>query len=256
MMNSPYIIVIPARYSSERLPGKVLADLGGQTMLERVWRAAQGASADRVVVATDDDRIRDTVAGFGGECVMTRDDHASGSDRIAECAERLGLADEQVIVNLQGDEPEMPAACLDQVAELASGADVATLYWPIDDAEEVDDPSVVKVVQDGQGRALYFSRSPIPHARGAASATEALARGVAYHRHLGLYAYRVDALRQFTAAGPSALERAEGLEQLRFLDLGLCIRVAQAARHIPPGIDTPRDLERARERLASGGGGD
>jgi len=249
MNNTRYVIVIPARYASVRLPGKMLLDIGGQTLVERVWRAARVSAAERVVVATDDERIQAAVTGFGGECLLTSPDHASGSDRIAEAARTLGIADDQVIVNLQGDEPDMPPACLDQVAALLDGgADVATLYWPVDDADEVEDPSAVKVVADGAGRALYFSRSVIPHARGAASATAALADGVPYRRHLGLYAYRRAALERFTRAAPSALERAEGLEQLRFLELGMTIAVAQAAERIPPGIDTPADLARARER--------
>ncbi len=251
MRNYPYIIVIPARLSSSRLPEKVLADLGGMTMLERVWRAAREAGAERVVVATDDQRIFDTVTGFGGEAVMTRADHASGSDRIAECAGALDLNDDQVIVNLQGDEPGMPAECLDQVAGLLdSGADVATLYWPVDDPTEIDDPNVVKVVAGGAGQALYFSRSAIPHARGSVSAAAALEAGVTYRRHLGLYAYRHAALKRFTRAAPSPLERSEALEQLRFLELGMRIDIAQAAAFIPPGIDTSRDLARARERFA------
>lgn len=250
-MNNSYLIVIPARFESKRLPGKVLADIGGRPMIEHVWRAAQDAHADRVVVATDDARIEAAVTGVGGEAVRTRPDHASGSDRIAEVAERLGLAGDAIIVNLQGDEPEMPPACLDQVAALlADGGDVATLYQRIDDPDEVDDPNAVKVVVNGRGEALYFSRAAIPHARGHGSGAAALAAGVTYRRHVGLYAYRVDALRRFTEAAPSPLEQAEALEQLRFLELGLRIRVAEACAPIPAGIDTPADLERARRRMA------
>jgi 3-deoxy-manno-octulosonate cytidylyltransferase (CMP-KDO synthetase) len=246
-----YIIVIPARYASIRLPGKALADIGGRPMIEHVWRAAQGAGARRVVVATDDQRIEAAVSNFGGEAIMTRPDHASGSDRIAEVAERLELAGSEFIVNLQGDEPEMPPACLDQVAALlAEGGDVATLCRVIDEPGEVNDPNAVKVVVNGTGEALYFSRSTIPHGRGHASAVDALAAGIVYRRHIGLYAYRVDALRRFTEAEPTSLERAEALEQLRFLELGMRIRVAEACAPIPPGIDTPEDLERARRRMA------
>lgn len=249
-MKISYLIVIPARYAAERLPGKVLAEIGGRPVIEHVWRAAQGAGAERVVVATDDGRIEAAVTGFGGEALRTRSDHASGSDRIAEVAERLGLSGDQVIVNLQGDEPEMPPACLDQVAALLSaGGDVATLCRRIDDPDEIVDPNAVKVVASEAGEALYFSRSAIPHGRGHASAAAALAAGVDYRRHIGLYAYRVDALRRFTDAEPSLLERAEALEQLRFLELGMRIRVAEACAPIPPGIDTPADLERARRRM-------
>lgn len=245
-----YIIVIPARLSSTRLPEKVLQDIGGRSMLEHVWQAARASSAERVVVATDDARIESVVRGFGGDVLMTRADHASGSDRIAEVADSLGFAGDQVLVNLQGDEPEMPPACLDQVAGLlAEGGEVATLCWPIDEAAEVTDPNAVKVVMNGPGEALYFSRATIPHTRDTDSAEAALAGGVPYLRHLGLYAYRVEALRRFSAAPPSALERAEGLEQLRFLELGMRIRIARAAERIPAGIDTPADLERARQRM-------
>ena len=245
-----YIIVIPARIASSRLPEKVLRDISGRSMLEHVWRAACASGAQRVIVATDDGRIESVVRGFGGECLMTRKDHASGSDRIAEVAERLGLDDADVIVNLQGDEPEMPPECLDQVAGLLrEEGDVATLYWPIDDPVEVSDPNAVKVVANEQGEALYFSRASIPHARNVDSDVEALETGIEYRRHLGLYAYRVSALRRFSSAPPSPLERAEALEQLRFLELGMRIRIAKAACAIPAGIDTPADLERARERL-------
>lgn len=245
-----YHIVIPARLRSSRLPEKVLAPIGGLPMIEHVWRAAGAASARSVCVATDDVRIATAVREFGGQCLMTRDDHASGSDRIAEVAEALELKDDAVLVNLQGDEPEMPPACLDQVAGLLrSGGDVATLYWPISEAREIQDPNAVKVVVDGQGRALYFSRAPVPHARDAKDDDRALAAGVPYRRHLGLYAYRVAALKRFTAAAPSELERAEGLEQLRFLDLGMTIRIDEAVSAIPAGVDSPEDLARVRARM-------
>ena len=245
-----YLVVIPARLNSTRLPEKVLADIDGRPMIQHVWQRAGEAKAARVLVATDSERVQSVVTGFGGECLLTRADHASGSDRIAEVAERLSLADEAVIVNLQGDEPEMPPVCLDQVAGLlATVGDVATLCARIRDPAELEDPNAVKVVMNGQGEGLYFSRSLIPHPRGR-SPVEALEAGVPFHRHLGLYAYRAEALRRFTATPPSALEQAEGLEQLRFLDLGLSIRVEEAVASIPPGIDGPGDLERIRLRLA------
>jgi 3-deoxy-manno-octulosonate cytidylyltransferase (CMP-KDO synthetase) len=196
--------------------------------------------------------VQAVVSGFGAECLLTRDDHASGSDRIAEVADRLELPDDQVIVNLQGDEPEMPPECLDQVAELlTAGGDVATLCARIEDAAELEDPNAVKVVMNGQGSALYFSRSLVPHPRGQAP-QDAMNAGVPFYRHLGLYAYRAGALRRFTATPPSALEKAEGLEQLRFLDLGLSIRVEEAVAAIPPGIDGPEDLDRVRLRMGGG----
>lgn len=245
-----YIIVIPARMHSSRLPEKVLADIGGRTMVEHVWHCARASRAAQVIIATDDERIRDVVAGFGAECVMTRADHASGSDRIAEVVSRRGFADDQVLVNLQGDEPQMPAACLDQVAGLlADGGDVATLYRGIVDEREVSDPNVVKVVASQAGEALYFSRAAIPHVRGSQGPTAAMASGVPFRRHVGLYAYRAGSLARFSAAAPSALERAEALEQLRFLELGMRIRIAEAAAPIPAGIDTAEDLERARSRI-------
>ncbi|MEE4174429.1 MAG: 3-deoxy-manno-octulosonate cytidylyltransferase [Xanthomonadales bacterium] len=244
-----YLVVIPARLKSTRLPEKVLADIGGKPMIQHVWELAGRAAAARVLIATDSERVQSVAGGFGAECLLTRSNHASGSDRIAEVAERLKLDADTVIVNLQGDEPEMPPACLDQVARLLeTGGDVATLCARIDDPTELEDPNAVKVVRDGQGRALYFSRSLIPHPRGR-SPEAALADTVPFYRHLGLYAYRVEALRRFTASPPSELEQAEGLEQLRFLDLGLTIRIEEAVASIPPGIDGPEDLGRVRLRL-------
>lgn len=249
MMKQSYNIVIPARFASERLPGKLLLDLDGMPIIEHVWHAARRSSAAGVVVATDDKRIFEAVEAFGGDCVMTSLEHASGSDRIAEVARQMDWPDEQLIVNLQGDEPAMPAVCLQQVASLLAddpSADVATLCWPVENPQDVDDPNIVKVVFDRAGRALYFSRAAIPHCRDAADGTQALLNGAPYFRHLGLYAYRYRALKQFSAAPPTELERAERLEQLRFMELGLSVRVAVALEHIPPGIDTAHDLERER----------
>ena len=246
------IIVIPARLASTRLPRKVLADIAGRPMLQHVWEAACAAGAQRVLIATDDVQIQSVAQAFGAECLLTAADHMSGSDRIAEVVEQLELDDAQLLVNLQGDEPEMPALCLQQVAELLASdpqATVATLYWPISEAAELYDPSVVKVVTDQQSRALYFSRSLIPHPRGASDAPSALAEGTVFKRHLGLYAYRASALRAFTAASPDPLELCEGLEQLRFLGLGQTIAMAQAAHPIPAGIDTAADLKRVRKSL-------
>lgn len=253
-MVTGFVIVIPARHNSLRLPGKPLAEVNGRPLVEYVWRAATASAARQVVVATDDARIQEAVRGFGGECVMTSSAHASGSDRIAECAARMGWDGRQLIVNLQGDEPEMPPACLEQVAALMAAdeeAAAATLCWPIDGAAERDDPNVVKVAMAATGHALYFSRAAIPHARGLDEFAAATAAGVRWYRHLGLYCYRHEALQRFTAWGPSALESAEKLEQLRFLEHGLRIRVALAAAPIPPGIDTPQDLVALRQRLSN-----
>jgi 3-deoxy-manno-octulosonate cytidylyltransferase (CMP-KDO synthetase) len=249
-----YVIVIPARMESQRLPGKVLLDIAGKPMLQHVWERATHSAAQQVVVATDDQQVVAAVQGFGGVAVLTRRDHASGSDRIAECARLCGWADEQVIVNLQGDEPQMPAACLDQVASLlaASGSsEVATLYWPIASAEQVCDPNAVKVVFAAGGQALYFSRSPLPFARDHASVETAMQAGLRWYRHLGLYAYRNRSLQAFTGLPAGALEQTERLEQLRFLEHGRPIVVAQALQAIPPGVDSPADLERVRASLGS-----
>ncbi|NIP18355.1 MAG: 3-deoxy-manno-octulosonate cytidylyltransferase [Xanthomonadales bacterium] len=245
-----YVIVIPARFASQRLPGKALADIAGQSLVERVWRRARESNAREVVVATDHEEIARAARGFGAEACMTSTGHRCGSDRITECARIMGWSGEQLIVNLQGDEPLMPEACLDQVAELLASderADAATLYWPIDDATEVVNPNVVKVVTGQGGEAIYFSRSPIPHPRGAADISDAMAGGMRWYRHLGLYAYRRASLEQFSRAAPTPLELTEKLEQLRFLETGGRIAIDMAVEPIPPGVDTPEDLERIRE---------
>jgi 3-deoxy-manno-octulosonate cytidylyltransferase (CMP-KDO synthetase) len=233
--------------ASQRLPGKPLLDIAGEPLIRRVYRQACKAEAREIVIATDDHRIAEAAEGFGARVVLTAADHESGSDRIAECARRMCWADDEVIVNLQGDEPLMPPACLDQVAGLLSGdetADVASLYWPVHSREEADDPNVVKVVTDRRGYALYFSRSllPYPRSMGEPGATEA----PAWKRHIGLYAYRVGVLQSFTSMAPSPLETTERLEQLRFLEAGRRINMARAMEPIPPGVDTPEDLQRIR----------
>jgi 3-deoxy-manno-octulosonate cytidylyltransferase (CMP-KDO synthetase) len=247
-----YHIVIPARFASERLPGKVLLELAGEPMLLHVWKKAMSSSAQTVVIATDDDRILEAAEGFGAQAVMTDPGHHSGSDRIAECAMKLGWRDTDLIVNLQGDEPLMPAACLDQVAKLLEThpeCDVASLYWPIAEAEEVHDPNIVKVVTAADGTALYFSRSPVPYPRGFKDPQAAMAEGITWNRHLGLYAYRLDALRRYTSAPPSPLERAERLEQLRVMEQGGHIAMARACQFIPAGVDTADDLERVQKLI-------
>jgi 3-deoxy-manno-octulosonate cytidylyltransferase (CMP-KDO synthetase) len=185
---------------------------------------------------------------------MTRSDHQSGSDRIAECAAQLGWPDDHLIVNLQGDEPLMPAACLDQVAALLderADCEVASLYWPITEAAEVENPNAVKVVTDAEDRALYFSRSPIPFARAHTNINAALGAGIVWKRHLGLYAYRLAALRRYTASASTPLEMAEHLEQLRIMEQGGRIAMARACEFIPAGIDTQNDLERVRDLIES-----
>jgi len=246
-------IVIPARYASERLPGKVLLDLAGKPMLQHVWQQAMKSSAESVVIATDDKRIIAVAESFGAVAVLTRSDHQSGSDRIAECADQLGWPDDLLVVNLQGDEPLMPPACLDQVAALLdqqTDCDVASLYWPVTEADEVKNPNVVKVVTSAEDRALYFSRTPIPYARTHVDIDAAIRGGVEWKRHLGLYAYRLAALRRYTACQPTPLESAERLEQLRIMEQGGQIAMARACEFIPTGIDTPEDLERVRKLIS------
>ena len=248
-MSLNYRIVIPARMASERLPGKPLLDVAGKPLIQRVWECATASSAREVVVATDDEEIRQAAIAFGARCQMTRPEHASGSDRIAECIDALGWPDSVVVVNLQGDEPEMPAECLDQVAEMLQEdavADAASLYQTIDDADEIRDPNAVKVVVNTAGRALYFSRSVIPAHRPWPSVESAIKAGQAWKRHIGLYAYRVGALRKFTGLAPTSLERMERLEQLRILESGGVIAMAEAVRPVPAGVDTAADLERVR----------
>jgi 3-deoxy-manno-octulosonate cytidylyltransferase (CMP-KDO synthetase) len=251
---SPYHIVIPARYASERLPGKILLELAGKPLIQHVWQRAIESSAKSVVIATDDERIVTAARAFGAEVVLTRSDHQSGSDRIAECANQLGWPDEQLVVNLQGDEPLMPSGCLDQVAVLLDSrpdCEVASLYWPISEAEEVLNPNAVKVVTAVDGRALYFSRSPIPYERSCPDVSIAISAGKRWKRHLGLYAYRLSALRRYTAMPPTPLELAESLEQLRMMEQGGRIAMAQASEFIPAGIDTREDLDRVRALIES-----
>jgi 3-deoxy-manno-octulosonate cytidylyltransferase (CMP-KDO synthetase) len=246
---STYHIVIPARYASERLPAKVLSDLGGKPMLQHVWERACESSAETVVIATDDERIYAVAESFGARVLMTSPDHQSGSDRIAECAAKLGWPDDHLVVNLQADEPLMPATCLDQVAHLLDqrpDCEVASLFWPMTDAKEVKNPNAVKVVTDSKGRALYFSRAPIPYVRACGDIDEALNAGFEWKRHLGLYAYRLEALRRYTASPSTPLEQAERLEQLRIMEQGGRIALARACEFIPAGIDTPEDLDRVR----------
>lgn len=250
-----YRIVIPARMASQRLPGKPLAMIGSQPLIAHVYRRAKAAAAAEVVIATDSTEIRDAAGSFGARAVMTSDSHTSGSDRIAECADILGWEDDVLIVNLQGDEPLMPAACLNQVAALLEHdprADVASLFSHIKEQDEAANPNVVKVVTARDGSALYFSRSEIPFARDPAIVHAASRGQYAWKRHIGLYAYRAGALRAFSAMAPSPLEATEKLEQLRFLESGHRIVVAEACEFIPAGVDTPEDLERARRLIESG----
>jgi len=251
-LRTAYHIVIPARMASERLPGKPLLDIAGKPLIEHVYRRALEASSDSVVIATDDERIRRVAEAFGAAVVMTSERHRSGSDRIAECAALLGWDDDTLVVNLQGDEPLMPAACLDQVAALLAAdtrCQMASLYWPLQRAGEIRDPNCVKVVTAADGAALLFSRSVIPFPRHWRDLQAALAAGARWFRHIGLYAYRLHALQAFSRHQPTPLECAEKLEQLRVLETGGRIAMAQACCFIPAGVDTEKDLERVRNLI-------
>jgi 3-deoxy-manno-octulosonate cytidylyltransferase (CMP-KDO synthetase) len=249
-----FTVVIPARYGAARLPGKPLRELAGRPMIEHVYRRAMESGADEVIVATDDERIRRAAEGFGARVCMTEPAIPSGTDRIAAVVRRLGYADDRIVVNLQGDEPQMPPALLDQVAEdLAAHpeASIATLCVPIAELAALFDPAIVKVVMDARGYALYFSRAPMPWLREAFSTEpKTLPAEPAHHRHIGLYAYRAGFLREYAAWPPCPLERWELLEQLRALWHGRRVHVSLARRHPPVGVDTERDLERVARELA------
>ena len=246
-----YRVVIPARYASTRLPGKPLIDLGGEAMIARVARQALASAADGVLVATDDERVAAVAAASGAPAVLTSTDHASGSDRVMEAVRQLGWGADDIVVNVQGDEPLVPPEVIDQVAQLlaASGAHVATLCEPIHRSKDVFDPNVVKVVANAAGRALYFSRAPIPWSRAEFGAAEPATIGGHWRRHIGIYAYRVRTLDEFVSWPPSALEEVEALEQLRFLSQGRSIAVAEAVAPVPGGVDTPADARRVRQAL-------
>ena len=258
-------MVIPARFASSRLPGKPLLDLGGKPMIVRVAEQAARSGARGVVVATDDERVLRAVEGARierAEAVLTRADHPSGSDRVMEVAANAGWRDEEIVVNVQGDEPLVPPAVIDQVAALLreaspqpgplarSPCSVATLCEPIARPGDVFDPNIVKVVVDAQGRALYFSRAPVPWSRAAFSERVPAKLPAGWRRHIGIYAYRVDALREFVSWPVGNLERVEALEQLRLLEHGRGIAVAEAVAPVPGGVDTPADAERVRRILA------
>jgi 3-deoxy-manno-octulosonate cytidylyltransferase (CMP-KDO synthetase) len=239
-------VVIPARYASVRLPGKPLVNICGQPMLYWVHQIATQSGAAEVVIATDDERILTAAESFGARVQMTSPTHASGTDRIAEVALARGWKDGDIVVNLQGDEPLMPPALLQQVAELLSQhahASIATLATRIGSVDAFKDVNCVKVVTDQAGRALYFSRAPIPWGRDTAPAGLASQRGyTGARRHIGIYAYRIGALRRLSLLPPSPLERLEKLEQLRALENGMEIRVGDAKLLPGPAVDTEQDL--------------
>jgi 3-deoxy-manno-octulosonate cytidylyltransferase (CMP-KDO synthetase) len=260
------VAIIPARFGSTRLPGKPLSQISGKPMVQHVWeRARQARTVDRVLVATDDERIAEVVRAFGGEVVMTSRAHATGTDRLAEAA---AGTDAEIVVNVQGDEPMLDASFIDgMVAPLRAELDLpmSTVSLPLTDVEEMLSSAVVKVVTDARGHALYFSRSPIPFVRDAvdlrsdhqrgewlrAAAAQAVSRRLA-RKHVGLYAYRREALLRFASLSPSPLEQAESLEQLRALHHGMRIRVVPMEGQSGVAVDTPQDLERVRAIMAGG----
>jgi len=246
-------VIIPTRFAASRLPGKPLLSIGDRPLIQWVWQCAQASGAASVIVATDDARIRDAAQRFGAEVVMTSPQHASGTDRIAEVVRAKGYAADDVVVNLQGDEPMMPPAVVDQVAGALRArpqVDVATAVAPILSLPEFLDPSCVKALRALDGQALYFSRAPVPWPRDAASEGRP-ARFAGAWRHIGIYAYRVRSLLELASWPPTVLEETEKLEQLRALEHGMRIHLVALAEAPPAGVDTPEDLQRVRAALAS-----
>lgn len=244
-----FVVVIPSRYASVRLPGKPLRMIAGEPMIQHVHRVATNTGASEVWIATDDERIEAAARGFGANVCMTRADHESGTDRLAEVCDINGWPDDLVVVNLQGDEPLMPPALVDQCAALLDNGDagMATLASPLASADDYENPNVVKVVVDRNSNALYFSRSPIPHCRDEDSRQLTLDSAL---RHHGIYAYRRDVLQKLVATEPCALEKSEKLEQLRALWLDITLRVGIADRAPGPGVDTEEDLATAERALS------
>ena len=256
-MTTDFIVAIPARHDATRLPGKPLRPLGGEPLVLHVARRALAAGAREVWVAADDARIVDALQDTPVRIAMTSAAHASGSDRLAECADIARWDDDAIVVNLQGDEPFAPAAGIRHVAELvaSSGAPMATLAAPIVDAAQAFDPNAVKLVRNAAGDALYFSRAPIPWHRDAWARDRDVVAADVVLRHIGIYGYRAGALRAFAKLPPGRLERLESLEQLRALEAGWRIAVALTPEAFPSGVDTPEDLARAEAALAATGDG-
>jgi len=246
-----FTVVIPARYQSTRLPGKPLADIGGKPMIQWVYEQAIQAGADQVIIATDDNRVEQAVKAFGGQVCMTSPDHESGTERLAEVVEKMAIADDHIIVNVQGDEPLIPPSIITQVAEnLAnSQAPMATLAVEISDEAEVFNPNAVKVLTDKDGYAMYFSRATIPWDRdNFAQQDKKIAQPLM--RHIGIYAYRAGFINTYINWEPTALEKIECLEQLRVLWYGEKIHVEVAKEAPAAGVDTPEDLEVVRSIIA------
>jgi 3-deoxy-manno-octulosonate cytidylyltransferase (CMP-KDO synthetase) len=248
-----FFVFIPARYESTRFPGKPLADIAGKTMIRRVCEQAEKSGAEEVYVATDDKRIADEVTSFGGKVVMTSSDHATGTDRIHEAVKTAGLSAEQIVVNVQGDEPLIPPVVIDQVASAVSDhIEMATLKEPITESGDVFDPNIVKVVVDASDNALYFSRACVPWSREQfAEPDPILPDSQLWFRHLGIYAYTVSLLDRFVSWPIAPLETEESLEQLRVLFNGEKIKVLTSGETMPPGIDVPSDVDRTLKFLES-----
>jgi 3-deoxy-manno-octulosonate cytidylyltransferase (CMP-KDO synthetase) len=244
-------VIIPARFSASRLPGKPLLVIGDRPMIQWVWQCARASGAATVTIATDDVRVFDSARGFGADCLMTSPRHASGTDRVAEVVRAKGFAADDVVVNLQGDEPMMPAVVLDEVADALNSRpqfDIATVVAPIQSLAEFLDDSCVKALRARDGRALYFSRAPVPWPRDHVAGGQPSSFAGAW-RHIGMYAYRVRSLLQFASWPPTPLEEAERLEQLRALENGMQIYLVTLSEAPPPGVDTPEDLTRVRAGL-------
>lgn len=245
-----FVVIIPARFASTRLPGKPLQDINGKPMIVHVLERARESGADRIIVATDHAEVAKAVEAAGGEVCMTRADHQSGTERLAEVVEKCGFSDDTIVVNVQGDEPMIPAVIIRQVAEnlAASKAGMATLAVPVDNAEEAFNPNAVKVVMDKEGYALYFSRATIPWDRDRFAQSRDTV-GDSLLRHIGIYGYRAGFIRRYVGWAPSPLEQIEMLEQLRVLWYGEKIHVAVAEEVPGTGVDTLEDLERVRAEM-------
>ncbi|NVD06935.1 3-deoxy-manno-octulosonate cytidylyltransferase [Vibrio sp. JPW-9-11-11] len=247
-----FTVVIPARYQSTRLPGKPLADIAGKPMIQWVYQQAIQAGAEKVIIATDDQRVEQVVKAFNGEVCMTSPDHQSGTERLAEVVDKMSIPDEHIIVNVQGDEPLIPPSIIKQVADNLADSDapMATLAVEINDEAEVFNPNAVKVVTDKDGYALYFSRATIPWDRDQfAGEPKLIAQPLM--RHIGIYAYRAGFINTYINWQPTALEKIECLEQLRVLWHGEKIHVAVAKQAPAAGVDTPHDLEVVRQIIAN-----
>jgi len=248
-----FTVVIPARYDSTRLPGKPLVDIAGKPMIQHVYERAQESGAENIIIATDDQRVAEAATGFAAEVCITSSEHSSGTERLSEVVTKLGLNNDEIVVNLQGDEPLMPPALIHQVAQNLADhrqASVATLAEKIHTAAELFDPHAVKVISDQNGYAIYFSRAPIPWDRDTFTVTtEELPEQALHFRHIGLYAYRAEFINKYVSWPACELERMESLEQLRVLWHGHKIHVAEADESAIAGVDTEADLIRTRQVL-------